>query len=187
MNSPFILSGALLAQREPMSDNIIVMPGAARVEIEDLRNVARKFGWPVKTAQFLRDAEGTVDSDTAAIFFHRSAVQPDCSWLEALRQIKAIFPDVAPIACHAFSEPIDWPILCAAGAFHDVWLPLKASEVRKSLGFVSEARRRLLTKQAAQAVTPPKRERFSPEPHSQPSGQLSEGSRPRASRSLYLH
>jgi hypothetical protein len=40
-----------------------------------------------------------------------------------------------------------------------VWLPLKGSEVRKSLGFVSEARRRLLTKQAAQAVTPRMRER----------------------------
>jgi hypothetical protein len=103
----------------------------------------------VKTAQFLRDAEGAVDSDTAAIFFHRSAVSPDCSWLEALSQIKAIFQSVAPIACHAFSEPIDWPALSAAGAFHDVWLPLKPSEVRQSLGFVSEARRRLLTMQAA--------------------------------------
>ncbi len=175
-----------------MSDNIIVMPGAASVEIEDLRNVARKFEWTVKTARFLRDAEGTVDSETAAIFFHRSAVRADCSWVEALRQIKALFPGVAPIACHAFSEPIDWPALCAAGAFLDVWLPLKGSEVRKSLGFVSEARRRLLAKQAAQAVTPPKRERssperFSPEQHSQPSGQLSEGSRHRALRSLYLH
>jgi hypothetical protein len=175
-----------------MSDNIILMPGAARVETEDLRNVARKFGWTVKTAHVLRDAEGTVDSDTAAIFFHRSAIRPDCSWLEALRQIKTIFPGVAPVACHPFYEPIDWPALCAAGAFHAVWLPLKGSEVRKSLGFVSEARRRLLTKHAAQAVTPRKRvrfspERFSPELRSQPSGPLSEESRPQASRSLGLH
>lgn len=168
-----------------MSDNIILLPGVARVEIEELRNGAREFGWQVKTAQFLRAAEGTVDSDTAAIFFHRSAVTPDCTWLEALRQMQAIFPGIALIACHAFSEPVDWPALSAAGAFHDVWLPLKGSEVRKSLGFVSEARQRLLTLHAARAATP--LESFSPEPGAQPSGQLSQGSRPQVSRSRYLH
>jgi len=80
----------------------------------------------------------------AAVLFHRDSVDPGGSWLNAVRLLKLAMPRVLLIACHGFSEPIDWPELCDAGAFHTLWLPLKESEVRQSLGFIFEARNRPL-------------------------------------------
>ena len=177
-----------------MSDNIIVMSGLARVELETLRRVSQDFGYTVNPAHYVSEATRNVTPETVAIFFHRSAFGIDCSWLDAVREMRSAFPDIPSIICHGFSEPVDWPSLCAAGAFHAVWLPLKESEVRKSLGFVSEVRRRVKTSRVAPAAgypaagfTPLKPERFSPAPDSRPSPRLSGGSRPRALPSPYLH
>ena len=166
-----------------MSENIILAFGSARVDLPNLRCAAEEFAWTVKSAHSVSQVASENTSETVAIFFHKSAVDPDCSWAEAIRYIGNAFPGLAIIVCHGFSEPIDWPALCAVGAFHAVWLPLKQCEVRKSLGFVSEARRRA----ASPVLTPQKRERFAEEPDSPLSAPSSRGPRPRALPSPYLH
>src|ERR1019366_1512253 len=152
-----------------MNDNIIVMSGSVRIDLETLRGVAQEFGWTVKPVHYMSEATQNLTSETVAVFFHRSAFGIDCTWLDAVRQVRNTFPEIPSIVSHGFSEPVDWPSLCAAGAFHAVWLPLKESEVRKSLGFASEARRRVTTSRAsrksghpAPLFTRQKRERSSP-------------------------
>jgi DNA-binding NtrC family response regulator len=60
----------------------------------------------------------------------------------ALRAVTDVLPNALPILCHKASETIQWAELAQAGAFHALLLPLRASEVRQTLGFVSEAHRR---------------------------------------------
>ncbi|MGA2715630.1 MAG: hypothetical protein ABSG41_21230 [Bryobacteraceae bacterium] len=81
--------------------------------------------------------------NTAAVLFHPDALGPGYSWHDAIRLLRLALPGVRVIACHGFSESIDWPELCDAGAFHALWLPLKGNEVRQSLGFVLSRERRL--------------------------------------------
>ena len=126
-----------------MTDNLIVMPGLARLDLKALQTVAVEFGWTVNVVHDLPDlADAQADGKTAAVFFHREAFGSNCSWFEAVRLLKLVVPGVRLVACHGFQEPIDWPELCDAGAFHALWLPLKENEVRRSLGFISEAEKR---------------------------------------------
>jgi hypothetical protein len=78
------------------------------------------------------------------VLFHRDTFGSGYSWFETIRRLKLELPEVRLVACHGFAESIDWPALSEAGAFHSLWLPLKESEVRRSLGFVWEAERRSL-------------------------------------------
>src|ERR1700683_2989710 len=119
-----------------MTGNILGVPGSAYLELQALQTVAREFGWAVTVAGDLRDA-----ASAQAVLFYRDALGPRCSWLEAVRLLRRALPDTRLIACHGFAEAIDWPELCDAGAFHALGLPLSASEVRRSLGFISEAER----------------------------------------------
>jgi DNA-binding NtrC family response regulator len=125
-----------------MTDNLIVLPGLARFDLQTLRPVAEEFGWDVKTVHDLSSATAEVDSGTAAVLFHCSALGTS-TWVEAVRALKALLPETRLVACHGFSEPVEWPALCDAGAFHALWLPLKENEVRKSFGFVLQDRQRL--------------------------------------------
>lgn len=120
-----------------MSANLIVMPGSAWLDLQALQTVAGEFGWAVTTSNDLRDA-----ASAQAVLFHRDALGSGCSWLEAVRQLRLALPEARLIACHGFAEAIDWPELCDAGAFHARGLPLRASEIRRSLGFISEAEKR---------------------------------------------
>ena len=125
-----------------MAEKIVVMAGPSRFDNRTLQFVAREFGWSVESVDDLRDiVTAHRHSGTTAVLFHRDAFGT-CSWLHAVRLVKAALPKVHAIACHGFSEPIDWPELCAAGAFHSLGLPLKENEVRQSLGFVWGARKR---------------------------------------------
>jgi hypothetical protein len=117
-----------------MAENIIVMPGSARLDLQALQAVAGEFGWAVSVVGDLREA---VSART--VLFYRDALGPGCSWLDAVRRLKRALPGVRLIACHGLAESIDWPELCDAGAFHALGLPLRANEVRKSLGFISAA------------------------------------------------
>lgn len=117
-----------------MAENIIVMPGSARLDLQALQAVAGEFGWAVKVVGDLRDA-----ASARTVLFYRDALGPGCSWLDAVRRLKGALPGVRLIACHGLAESIDWPELCEAGAFHALGLPLSANEVRKSLGFISAA------------------------------------------------
>jgi hypothetical protein len=119
-----------------MPENIILMPGSARVDLLALQTVAGEFGWAVRVADDLREAESA-----QTVLFYRDALGPGCSWLDAVRQLRLALPGARLIACHGLWESIDWPELCDAGAFHAIGLPLRANEVRKSLGFISAAGR----------------------------------------------
>ncbi len=117
-----------------MAENIVLMPGSARVDSEALQTVAGEFGWAVRVTHDLREA-----SSAQTVLFHRDALGPGCSWLDAVRQLRLALPEARLVACHGLWESIDWPELCDAGAFHAIGLPLRADEVRKSLGFISAA------------------------------------------------
>jgi hypothetical protein len=126
----------------PMFENIILMPGPTCFNLGAVHGIAQGFGWTVETADDIHKlAAAQAHRRTTAILFHREAFG-SCSWLDALRLMRLALPGVRPIACHGFSEPVDWPTLCDAGAFHSLWLPLKEDEVRRSLGFIWQAEKR---------------------------------------------
>jgi hypothetical protein len=121
-----------------MTGNIIVMPGSARLDLRTLQAVAGDFGWAVKVAGDMGEA-----SEAQAVLFHRDALGSGCSWVDAVRLLRRALPEARLVACHGFAEPIDWPELCDAGAFHALGLPLKENEVRRSLGFIAQALKRV--------------------------------------------
>jgi hypothetical protein len=127
-----------------MTANLIVMPGSAKLDLKTLQAAAGEFGWSVAVAEDLRDA-----ALAQAVLFHRDALGPGCSWLEAVRRLRLALPRARLIACHGLAEAVDWPTLCDAGAFHALGLPLRANEVRRSLGFLSEAEKRSAGEAAA--------------------------------------
>jgi hypothetical protein len=133
-----VFSGTSRAVPEAMSGSIIVMPGSDHVNLPALQAVAAEFEWVVQVAS--HPGEATAPK---ALFLYHDAFGPGQSWLEVVRSCRFQFPELRPIVCHRLSEPIDWPALSRAGAFHAVSLPLKESEVRQSLGFVWEAEERL--------------------------------------------
>jgi hypothetical protein len=128
-------------------ENLVVMPGSARFDLQILESVSGEFGWPVKVLNGQPDvAEAQQHGASAGVLFYRDALGPGCSWLDAIRILRVALPGVHLVACHGFTEAFDWPKLCDAGAFHALWLPLKEDEVRKSLGFISEARKKSLSR-----------------------------------------
>jgi hypothetical protein len=137
-----------------MTDHIIAMPGPACFDLGTLHAVAREFGWTVGVADDLRElAAAQPYRRPITVLFHRNAFG-SCSWLDAVRLLRSALPEVRPVACHGFPEPIDWPALCDAGAFHALWLPLQENEVRRSFGFVWEAEKRLAAPATTQLIIP---------------------------------
>jgi hypothetical protein len=126
-----------------VTNNIIVMLGQASFDLGAVHTVAGEFGWTVGIADDLREAAAVqAYRGTSTVLFHRDAFGAN-SWIDAVRLLKSALPDVRPVACHRFSESIDWPALCDAGAFHSLWLPLEKNEVLRSFGFVWEAEKRI--------------------------------------------
>lgn len=125
-----------------MADNIIVMPGSARLDLSPLDAVAREFGWKVRTVEDAGEIAAVASRQNArGVLLCRNAFGSATSWKEAIRQVRFAFPAVPVIALYGFSEPIGWSELSDAGAFHSLWLPLKKNEVRQSLGFLANAER----------------------------------------------
>ena len=126
-----------------MFDSIVLMPGFVRVDLTVLEAAAREFGCSVAVAASLSElAACQVGKQTLAIIFHRGALGAGCSWTHAIRSLNRAMPGVRLIACHGYAERVDWTELSDAGAFHYLGLPLKADEVRQSLGFIAEAEKR---------------------------------------------
>lgn len=120
-----------------MIDNIIVMPGSARLDLSPLTAVAEEFGWKVELAGDPDRFEAlAVSRKPLAVLFHRDAFGQEYSWGETIRLLRVTLPGVSLVALRGFSESIDWQELSDAGAFHSLWLPLKENEVRQSLGFL---------------------------------------------------
>jgi hypothetical protein len=124
-----------------MSDNITVLPGSGHLDLEALSAVAGDFGWAVDTAADLYQVAALQERrDTVAVLFSRDALDPNCSWLETISLLRIALPSTRLVVCQGFSDSTDWAALCEAGAFHSLWLPLKETEVRRSLGFLWQSR-----------------------------------------------
>jgi len=126
-----------------MADNILVLPGTAGIDLSVLESAARDFGCIVEVVRDTAEAAALrAARHTVGLLFHRDAVGSDCSWIEAIRRLKVALPEVRLVACHGFSEAVEWEELGEAGAFHSLVLPLKENEVRQSIGFLREAESR---------------------------------------------
>jgi hypothetical protein len=124
-----------------MPHGTVVLAGRLPVEHLKLHLLAAEFGWSIKQASSLCGvAELNADRNPVAVLFNpRDLALP---WESALRGVLEAAPGALPILCHGFAETIDWPRAAEAGAFHSLHIPFALSEVRRSLGFVWEAKRR---------------------------------------------
>ncbi len=126
-----------------MGDKVLIMPGPSGMDVRVLQAAAGEFGCSVELVHNLSEAESAYSREhILALLFQREALGEDRSWVEAIRCLKFILPEVRLIACYGFAEPVDWEELSDVGAFHSLVLPLKDSEVRQSLGFMREAEKR---------------------------------------------
>ena len=117
------------------------MLDAHPLDLSCASEVGAEFEWTIKAVQ---GVQFVATMNLAAVLFHRQALAAD-SWMEALSQLRSMLPATPLIVCHGFSDSIDWPQLCEAGAFHHLHLPLIANEVRQSFGFVWQATKRINT------------------------------------------
>jgi hypothetical protein len=113
-------------------------PSAGRLSMGTL---AAESGWSFEHARdFGRLREIGDGGDVVAVFIDASTLGVPIR--EALRAVYEVLPGAFPIVCHKSSEPLRWPELSQAGAFHALLTPLCENEVRQSLGFVWDAQRR---------------------------------------------
>lgn len=128
---------------------VVAMLGVQPADLSCANRIAAEFNWTIRTGYGVPfvAAAGT-GAKLAAVLFHRQALGVD-SWIEALSDLKSVLPTTPLIVCHGFSDSIDWPRLCEAGAFHRVHLPLDSNELRQSFGFVWQAARRVNRASAA--------------------------------------
>lgn len=131
-----------------MQGTIIVMPGSGRFDGAVLHRVAREFGWNVSLAADLFESR---HRRIVAVLFLHDALGAQHGWIETTRMLSNAWPDTRLVACHGFTDYVDWPTLNDAGVFHSLWLPLKETEVRKTLGFLWEAENRALAAARAAA------------------------------------
>jgi DNA-binding NtrC family response regulator len=102
--------------------------------------MAAEFDWAVSQTHSLSELrEMSVAQNVAAVLF--DARNLGVSWNDALESVLAAAPRALPIVCTGFSEPVRWPELADAGAFHELRLPINKSEARRSLGFIWAAKR----------------------------------------------
>ncbi len=102
-----------------------------------LRTLAAEFGWHMEMADSLENLKEIHDAPAVAVLFDAAALEMPVE--QALRVVKKLTPGALPVVCHRPSDHIRWPELAEAGAFHALLLPLKAEEVRQTLGFVHDA------------------------------------------------
>jgi hypothetical protein len=103
--------------------------------------LAAEAGWSFEQARNLGQLRAVgLDRTVVAVLIDANAL---CMPPEhALQAVLDILPEALPIVCHKSSEAIHWSELARVGAFHALLMPLRASEVRQSLGFVGEAHQR---------------------------------------------
>jgi len=130
-----------------MRPAIVMIHGSVPVEADRLRKVAAEFGFTAESVAQIRDVASPPES-VAAVLFHWDAFGPHSTWLEAIRTIRGYFPDSCAVPAHGFSDPVDWELLAAEGAYHSLWLPLKEPELRQCLGFIWESESRSLSAQS---------------------------------------
>jgi DNA-binding NtrC family response regulator len=122
-----------------MMHGTVVLVGNLPLETAALKAVVQEFGWSLETAGDLAELRNSlVVRNPVAIFLDANGL--GLSWQAALNSVLGVDSRALLILCHRFSDPVDWPKLAAAGAFHAVALPFDPNEVRQSLVFVGSAR-----------------------------------------------
>ncbi|HTA44410.1 MAG TPA: hypothetical protein VK789_18300 [Bryobacteraceae bacterium] len=126
-----------------MADNIVVIPGSARLDLSAIDAIAGEFGWKIRIAEDAGEVAAVASRrKVRAVLLCRDAFGSSVCWQEAIRLANFAFAGAPVIALHGFAESIAWADLSDAGAFHSLWLPLKENEVRQSLGFLAHSSRR---------------------------------------------
>ncbi len=117
----------------PMSNGTLILLG--NLASHALDNAIVRFPWSLEEADgfgHLRDLH--CQRKLVAVLFEPYTF--GLTWNEALKSVREAAPTALPIACHRFSDAIDWPQLAEGGAFHALRLPLDERELRQSFGFV---------------------------------------------------
>jgi hypothetical protein len=124
-----------------MSNGTVVLAGNLPIEHLALDLLVEEFGWSLRECSNLRGvAELNTDHNLVAVLFYPHSL--GLPWDRALHGVLDAAPRALPILCHAFSEAIDWPQVAEAGAFYSLLLPFAMDEVRRTLGFVRDAKSR---------------------------------------------
>lgn len=121
-----------------MTRQTVILVGNLPFEMPALNRLVQEMGWALEVAEdFAELRDRQVSRKPAAILI--AAQSTGLSWQETLEEARKIDSDALLIACHRFSDPVSWPELAEAGAFHSLALPLDPNEVRQSLAFVWSA------------------------------------------------
>jgi len=117
----------------------VVLLGSLSTEAPGLGMCVREFGWVLKNAESIGSLEHlAATGGVVAVLFEPRAF--GASPVEAVQRVRKAAQGALPLVCHRFSEPVDWPELAEAGAFHSLPVPLDAREIRQALGFVWAAK-----------------------------------------------
>lgn len=120
-----------------MTNGTLILLG--NLDSRALHRAAMEFAWSLEKARsFGRLHDLSANHKLVAVLFEPYTF--GLSWNVALKSVLDAAPTALPIACHRFSDEIDWPEFAAAGAFHALSLPFHEGELRQSLGFVWAAR-----------------------------------------------
>ena len=123
-----------------MTRGTVVLVGRLPAERLALDLLVAEFGWAIENAPSLGSlAKLNREGNLVAVLFNPQDLA--LPWEEALHSVLEAAPRALPILCHGFADGIDWPQVAEAGAFHSLLLPLRASEFRHTLGFISRAKR----------------------------------------------
>lgn len=123
-----------------MVNGTVVLVGNLPIEHLGFDQLVAEFGWSSKRVDTLADiGKLSLDYDLVSVLFEPKSL--GLSWEKALSSVMAAAPRALPIVCHGFGEVLDWSQVSEAGAFHSLLIPLRAAEVRRSLGFVWCAQR----------------------------------------------
>jgi DNA-binding NtrC family response regulator len=126
-----------------MSATVIAMPAPGEPDLATLTEAVAQCGWTLEVARNFQEFRTNPRArDVVAVFLQKQAVGPDCSWAEAVKQVRGVSDEIRVVVCHGFGESIDWQEISEAGAFHALALPLSDNEVRQSIGFLWEADQR---------------------------------------------
>lgn len=124
-----------------MTRGTLVLLGKVPVDQAALEFHAAEYGWSLTQCP---DIDGlrelSAASSPVAVIFDAPSL--GCSWTEGVKRVLDSAPETFPIACHGFSDQMDWTALANAGAFHALVRPLESGEVRRSFGYVWAARKR---------------------------------------------
>lgn len=126
-----------------MSNGVVAFAGRTADDQTTLESLVKEFEWSFRKVDKLQDvARLAVDHNLVTVLV--SPKHLDMHWRQALQEARHAVPTTLPILCETFGDPIDWAQAIEMGAFHSVYIPFDAREVRQSLGFVWAEKRRLM-------------------------------------------